>query len=680
MAWLFRRAAARSRDAEPAESTAPAEGTVPTDGDPAAAASADAPSPRAAWRDLPGGGLPVLGSMPSLTDAGFSRSLPSRWHTAPALGPLGHDVRTDVPGGLVSGVARTVDPRDTTPADLVWRSGVPTAPTARTAPALNPGAGVPQNETESGVPFSGTTPDQSDDPIPLPPDSTSNAPAVVVPENGTTPDASDVTGPPAPPAPARRAPLVSALSRMIGRRPATAPPTSAPLTAASPTTVTSDSLVTPATLSTPETTALSTVDEQFTSQNAPIATIPQAAQSTQTAQPTQIAQIPETPQLSVSPTSTPSSAGTAQTRRVLLNAASAVEARDPRPVPADVTDGPVAATPESGVDTEPETETLASPPSQPVSALSPLPTPREARPGPDLSGSAPAAAPLVSRTPPLPRSTPRTPFGVGPAIPAAEAVPTPTATIAPDATAEAESIDVTAPITPSPTSAPTSAPTSMSASDDAPESPLPTPAPTSAVAPAAAPAPIAPLVSAAQRLIPAAAPISRLQAPSASVDQPVGAIEPIARTFAAAPSGPPAAPLAMAGAAALNSISGAATPSPMSAAPPAALTTPTPPAGSSSPPSAPLETPRAAMPTPFQPVARELSAAASSFAPPQPPSASPSSFSSAPQSPNPSPSQLADDPAALDSLARQLYGRFSRRLAGELLVDRERAQFLTDLS
>jgi hypothetical protein len=43
-------------------------------------------------------------------------------------------------------------------------------------------------------------------------------------------------------------------------------------------------------------------------------------------------------------------------------------------------------------------------------------------------------------------------------------------------------------------------------------------------------------------------------------------------------------------------------------------------------------------------------------------------------------SAAADDPAALDTLARQLYGRFSRHLAGELLIDRERSQFLTDLS
>jgi hypothetical protein len=50
-------------------------------------------------------------------------------------------------------------------------------------------------------------------------------------------------------------------------------------------------------------------------------------------------------------------------------------------------------------------------------------------------------------------------------------------------------------------------------------------------------------------------------------------------------------------------------------------------------------------------------------------------------SPAPSPSfPSTHDPAALDSLARQLYGRFSRHLAGELLIDRERAQFLTDLA
>jgi hypothetical protein len=43
------------------------------------------------------------------------------------------------------------------------------------------------------------------------------------------------------------------------------------------------------------------------------------------------------------------------------------------------------------------------------------------------------------------------------------------------------------------------------------------------------------------------------------------------------------------------------------------------------------------------------------------------------------PPSQSEDPAALDSLARQLYGRFSRHLAGELLIDRERSQFLTDL-
>jgi len=42
--------------------------------------------------------------------------------------------------------------------------------------------------------------------------------------------------------------------------------------------------------------------------------------------------------------------------------------------------------------------------------------------------------------------------------------------------------------------------------------------------------------------------------------------------------------------------------------------------------------------------------------------------------------ELPSDPAALDLLARRLYGRFSRRLADELLAERERAQFLTDLA
>ncbi|MGH6656063.1 MAG: hypothetical protein ACRDVE_12765, partial [Actinocrinis sp.] len=78
------------------------------------------PAPVAEWQRL-SGGLSRLGAMPTTLDAAFSDSLPTRWRTAPALGPLGHDVRTDVPGGLVSGVTRTVDPRDTRPADLVWR-------------------------------------------------------------------------------------------------------------------------------------------------------------------------------------------------------------------------------------------------------------------------------------------------------------------------------------------------------------------------------------------------------------------------------------------------------------------------------------------------------------------------------------------------------------------------------
>jgi hypothetical protein len=59
-------------------------------------------------------------------------------------------------------------------------------------------------------------------------------------------------------------------------------------------------------------------------------------------------------------------------------------------------------------------------------------------------------------------------------------------------------------------------------------------------------------------------------------------------------------------------------------------------------------------------------------------SPSATSGSSASAASGPSSASPSTDPAALDTLARQLYGRFSRHLAGELLIDRERSQFLTD--
>ena len=48
--------------------------------------------------------------------------------------------RGDTPGGLVSGAAQTVDPRDATPADLVWR--MPAIPAASEAAANAASAAV----------------------------------------------------------------------------------------------------------------------------------------------------------------------------------------------------------------------------------------------------------------------------------------------------------------------------------------------------------------------------------------------------------------------------------------------------------------------------------------------------------------------------------------------------------
>jgi len=123
MRWPFRRSSG--------ETSGPATQAEQSEAQDTAPAVEPVAGRTAAWRDLPGG-LPVLGAMPSTMEAGFSRTLPSRWHTPPALGPLGHDVRTDVPGGLVSGVARTVDPLDTRPADFVWR--LPDPAESATAP------------------------------------------------------------------------------------------------------------------------------------------------------------------------------------------------------------------------------------------------------------------------------------------------------------------------------------------------------------------------------------------------------------------------------------------------------------------------------------------------------------------------------------------------------------------
>lgn len=561
---------------------------------------------------------PSLRAMPTMTDASFSRSLPTRWTTPPALGALGHDVRTDVPGGLVSGVARTVDPRDTRPADLVWRMpdlrGLSTSRTttnaSRPAPTL---------------------------PISRPLEATPTAAAAQPPHPIIQSDhAIQMPRPAQPGHPVRT-------SQLINDSP--------------------------------------------------------SARTTYTRHPTHTSRTTRTVQTSVSQSPSPSTASpppiagspdTTQTRQVLQNAASAVEARDPRPVPVDVTDGPAANAPVPGVNVEPGTETLDSPPSTPISEPDSLLTPREVRPGPpDPFGSAPAAAPLVSRTAlprvfARPKSQPAKPESTRPApVPETEPTSRPS-DVTPDETRS--------PRIPTDTSVPTWIPpdepqTSTSPSHEPPSpqlsqtpanepqpAPIDTPAPIQVPAPGPTPAPtltpvtsrIAPLIS-ASRSTPAAAPISVLQAPLTSVDQPVRAAESIlsADSFVGALAAPGSGPA----------------PSGMPRA------------------SAGSGTTASVLHTLQSTVQRETQAVGHRTPPPPRPQSQQTQQQRQQQQQPPSPAPqiasstnvahtlahtaahapAAHDPAALDSLARQLYGRFSRHLAGELLIDRERAQFLTDL-
>src|SRR5215472_15619301 len=56
------------------------------------------------WRELP----VLTGVIPAQPTSGsgqFARTLPSRWQQPPVLERLGHDVRSDAPGGTVTGRA-----------------------------------------------------------------------------------------------------------------------------------------------------------------------------------------------------------------------------------------------------------------------------------------------------------------------------------------------------------------------------------------------------------------------------------------------------------------------------------------------------------------------------------------------------------------------------------------------
>jgi hypothetical protein len=174
---------------------------------------------------------------------------------------------------------------------------------------------------------------------------------------------------------------------------------------------------------------------------------------------------------------------------------------------------------------------------------------------------------------------------------------------------------------------------------------------------------VAPLISAA-RFIPTAAPVSVLQAPTAPVDQPVRAAESMLSTesfvgtFAArsqspspgaAPSASPAQSLLNHAVASVSNVARNATQQTV------------------------MRQARS-LPEPAEPPTVANAGAARTHAA----AASPPAHAARPYAAAHAPA--AHDPAALDALARQLYGRFSRHLAGELLIDRERSQFLTDLT
>ncbi len=568
-----------------------------------------------AWQRL-SGGLSTLGPMPTTLDTAFSDTLPTRWRTASALRPLGHDVRTDVPGGLVSGVAQTVGPRDTRPADLVWR----VAALLGAAAGQDPAEAVTKTAAKTAQKIPATAPTAIVPPTRTPP------------AGGRMPDGLTVTG-------------------ALGRVP-TAADTVKGTASGSP--------VSPSTARRSTPTAMSP-------ESAP------ASKTSKTSGGDQPAEPGAGPQTSVPPVEADASApaGTAETRQVSQDA-TAVESREPRPVPADVTDGPPRAAPDQGVNAEPRPVTLASPPSSPITGAGGLLTPREARPGPDPLGSAPAVAPLVAHDP-IAR------------------------TVRADAAAASRSTDsgrtVTAgspqvsqasgPVKP-PRSAARGAEQKADVQHLSGSEPTPTPSPMAAPGPSG----IAPLVSAV-RTIAAASPISILRAPAAPAGQPIRDAASIADTFAVPAHGAPASELPVS----MRLSAPGGQPSPVSQTSSSPLSTPSRSLLSVSTRQPPVPQRRTLSVSGGQPPSLpHLSTPDGQAAPsPAPPTPAPTHVSTsnghASASPTPSPppsspplSSPPEDPAALDALARQLYGRFSRHLAGELLIDRERAQFLTDLS
>jgi hypothetical protein len=659
--WPFRRGRGDG-DAGHAE-TGLAETGLPATG----SGSADAPPavPRGgAWRELPGA-MATLPRMPATLDAAFTSTLPSRWQVPPALAPLGHDVRPDVFGGLVSDVARTVQPRTDESPELIWRA-----------------AGGPRTQVLGG---------------PARPDAPGRAGSAV---------ASSV-----PAAAAYRA-------GDVGSARDTATPTQGAYQASN-----------------------FTVDRQAGTVSAAgveTADVPADAQGS-VAPDAQSGMGAATPP----PWADGASPQVFQTRRALPAVDVALDARDRRPVPADATDS-TTASPEAAAGLRTEAGQYGSPPSSriPIGPLAESAA-REARPGRDHADSAPAAAP-DSGAPAPPDAGPAAPaFGAAasafsdaapvnsaldvsapgssvgampmsaaPAtsfesIPSAQRVPTgpsgapmgmPMAGTSGGQVSAAAAFGALATPTAADAQTPDAGPFADSPTESAATSA------TAALPPApTAPSEIAPLISRTniRRSVSA---INQLLPPSRPVDQPVQDIERITGTYAAPVTGLPATAAASVALAATSS-SPFAMPSPAAPFPgtPAVPATPTFPSSLSramtaSPPLAP-ELPPQAVPmsasaahamTPDD-VPRSLPVAVASSTPPSAPAPPPAAGPTPPPTAD-APSAVSDagaaaataglpsDPAALDLLARRLYGRFSRRLADELLAERERAQLLTDLA
>lgn len=534
-----------------------------------------------AWQSLesPTG---VLGAMPTLADAAFSRTLPSRWAVPAVLAPLGHDLRPDAPGGLIAPLGYGTAARESTPADFTWA--------ARSAPSA-----ARARRTPSGA----AAPSEARAPRPSPPPPTvGTAPAAHADAVNPNPD---VAGPSDPPtAPASASPVILGTARR-------AVPTAPGLTVPAAQGAGGEGATTGTMRHAPF-----SADTSGVADEAP----PPVSSSPEERAPEAVAPGPvEPPSAEPAPMPIP--------RRPVLSRLT----RPARPVSA----GPEpAGLVSQATANAPEAPRLADRPAASTSAAAgdegavrragqaaDRGTGRDAASG--SSGPAPAApaAPAVQEVAALVSATAlrQDPEHISVLRPPARTV---------DAPALSDRIvgDFAA------ASAPPGAPA---------------PAPRTWATPLAASAPHTPYAAAATAESWSSEPFSQSVIPGG--DGPprmsqAGAASPFERiaaaaggAFAGASAPPRSAPHGSQSAA--GQVHGA--------------------------PPAPMSPPGNGRPQP-----------------PPPPPPQPDTPAGVPAAP-PGAFEAPADPAELDRLARQLYGRFSRRLAGELLIDRERAQFLSDL-